>query len=200
MLSKKFFIFLSCLLVYPFPLFAHSFFSKDGFFDGISHPVLGLDHLLAMISVGIISAQIGGRAIWKVPLTFVIIMTLGGLFGFLLIVQEFYFVEVGIILSVIILGLIIYIEKKIPQILILIFVGFFGLFHGIAHGLEIPAASSPIFFILGFICGTTALHIFGVVLGHLSIKNSISLILLRITGITFAIYGIYLFFGIFIFS
>tara|TARA_B100000963_G_scaffold353564_1_gene368476 strand:- start:104 stop:469 length:366 start_codon:yes stop_codon:yes gene_type:complete len=81
--------------------------------------------------------------------------------------------------------------------LILIFVGIFGLFHGIAHGLEIPAASSPILFILGFICGTTALHIFGVTIGHLSIKNSISLILLRIMGITFAIYGIYLFFRIF---
>ena len=57
-----------------------------GFFDGISHPVLGFDHFLAMISVGIVSAQIGGKAIWTVPATFVIIMTLGGVFGFLLII------------------------------------------------------------------------------------------------------------------
>ena len=88
------------------------FFGKIGFYDGISHPVLGLDHFLAMISVGILSAQIGGRAIWTVPSTFVIIMTIGGLFGFLLIIDEFYFVEIGIILSVILLGFGISIEKK----------------------------------------------------------------------------------------
>ena len=97
---------------------------------GISHPVLQnfncvLDHLLAMICVGILSAQLGGRAIWTVPLIFVIVMTIGGLFGFLLIVQEFFFVEIGIILSVILLGLAISIQKKIPIFLIMIFVGNF---------------------------------------------------------------------------
>ena len=197
MFNKKFIIFLICLVIHPFTVFAHTF-GKEGFYDGISHPVLGLDHLLAMISVGILSAQIGGRAIWTVPSTFVIIMTIGGFFGFLLIVQQFYFVEIGIILSVIILGSAICIERKIPQKLIIIFVGIFGLFHGIAHGLEIPAASSPILFILGFICGTTALHIFGVFVGHLSIKNKVSLNLLRLTGIIFASYGIYLLIGIFL--
>ena len=187
MFNKKFIIFLICLVIHPFTVFAHTF-GKEGFYDGISHPVLGLDHLLAMISVGILSAQIGGRAIWTVPSTFVIIMTIGGFFCFLLIVQQFYFVEIGIILSVIILGSAICIERKIPQ----------KLFHGIAHGLEIPAASSPILFILGFICGTTALHIFGVFVGHLSIKNKVSLNLLRLTGIIFASYGIYLLLGIFL--
>ena len=197
MFNIKFIIILSYFLVNPLPALAHAFFGKEGFYDGISHPVLGLDHLLAMICVGIISAQIGGRAIWTVPFTFVSIMTIGGLFGFLLIVQEFYFVEVGIILSVILLGIAISIQKKIPIFLIMIFVGIFGLFHGIAHGLEIPAASSPILFILGFICGTTALHIFGVIIGHLSIKTKVSLNLLRLTGITFALYGFYLIFGVF---
>ena len=197
MFNKYFFIILSYLIVHPLPALAHAFFAKEGFYDGISHPVLGLDHLLAMICVGILSAQIGGKAIWTVPLTFVSVMTIGGLFGFLLIVQEFYFVEIGIILSVILLGFAISIQKKIPIFLILIFVGIFGLFHGIAHGLEIPAASSPILFILGFICGTTALHIFGVIIGHLSIKTKVSLNLLRLTGITFALYGFYLIFGVF---
>lgn len=198
MFNIKFIIILSYFLVNPLPALAHAFFGKEGFYDGISHPVLGLDHLLAMICVGIISAQIGGRAIWTVPFTFVSIMTIGGLFGFLLIVQEFYFVEVGIILSVILLGIAISIQKKIPIFLIMIFVGIFGLFHGIAHGLEIPAASSPILFILGFICGTTALHIFGVIVGHLSLKTKMSLNLLRLTGIIFSVYGMYLFIFIFI--
>ena len=198
MFNIKFIIILSYFLVNPLPALAHAFFGKEGFYDGISHPVLGLDHLLAMICVGIISAQIGGRAIWTVPFTFVSIMTIGGLFGFLLIVQEFYFVEVGIILSVILLGIAISIQKKIPIFLIMIFVGIFGLFHGIAHGLEIPAASSPILFILGFICGTTALHIFGVIVGHLSLKTKMSLNLLRLTGIIFSVYGMYLIVFIFI--
>ena len=178
-------------------MLAHNFIGKIGFYDGMSHPVLGLDHFLAMISVGIISAQIGGRAIWTVPTTFVSIMTIGGLFGFLLIIDEFYFVEIGIILSVIFLGLGISIEKKIPTKLIMVFVGIFGFFHGTAHGLELPAAANPILFVLGFICGTSALHVFGVAIGYLSIKTAISSILLRLTGITFAIYGMYLLYGIF---
>ena len=190
--NKNFIIFLTSLLIYPLPSLAHDITGKVGFYDGLSHPVLGLDHLLAMISVGIISAQIGGRAIWTIPSIFVILMTIGGLFGFSLIVQEFYFVEIGIVFSVILLGIVISIENKIPTKLIMIFVATFGLFHGIAHGLEVPAAANPILFILGFIIGTTALHLFGVVIGHLLIKNNLTLILLRLTGASFAIYGIYL--------
>ena len=192
-MNKNLFIFLICLLIYPLPAIAHNFTGMVGFFDGISHPVLGFDHFLAMISVGIVSAQIGGKAIWTVPATFVIIMTLGGVFGFLLIINEFFFVEVGIILSVILLGFGISIEKKIPTMLIMVFVGIFGLFHGIAHGIEVPAAANPLLFVLGFICGTSALHIFGVGIGYFSIKTAISSILLRLTGILFAIYGLYLF-------
>ena len=104
-MNKNFFIFLICLLVYSLPALAHSFTGRIGFYDGISHPVLGLDHFLAMVSVGIVSAQIGGKAIWTVPTTFVSIMTIGGLFGFFLIIYEFFFVEIGIIFSVILLGL-----------------------------------------------------------------------------------------------
>ena len=74
----------------------------------------------------------------------------------------------------------------------MIFVATFGLFHGIAHGLEIPAAANPILFILGFIIGTTTLHLLGVLIGHLSNKNNITLILLRSTGVSFTIYGFYL--------
>ena len=191
-MNKKIFISLIYLSFYPLPVLAHNITGKIGFYDGLSHPVLGLDHLLAMICVGILSAQIGGKAIWTVPTTFVTIMTIGGLLGFLLIIDEFYFVEVGIVFSVILLGFGISIEKKIPVKLIMIFVGIFGLFHGIAHGLEVPAAANPILFILGFIFGTTTLHLLGVAIGYFSIKKTISLILLRLTGVSFSIYGIYL--------
>ena len=92
----------------------------------------------------------------------------------------------------ILLGIVISIENKIPTKLIMVFVATFGLFHGVAHGLEVPAAANPILFILGFIIGTTALHLLGVAIGHLLIKNNLTLILLRLTGVSFAIYGIYL--------
>ena len=193
---KNFFFFLFLISLLPSTAFAHMIIGRIGFFDGLSHPVLGLDHLLAMVSVGIVSAQIGGRAIWTVPAAFVVLMIMGGIFGFLLIVDNFYFVEIGIIFSVILLGIAISIEKKIPTNLIIVFVGIFGLFHGIAHGLELPAAASPILFILGFIIGTTGLHLFGVAIGHYAIKTSISLKILRLTGVTFAIYVIYLLIGI----
>ena len=191
-MNKKFFIFLTCLSVYPLQVLAHSFTGRIGFYDGISHPVLGLDHFLAMVSVGIVSAQIGGKAIWTVPATFVSIMTIGGLFGFLLIIDEFFFVEIGIVFSVVLLGFAISIDKKIPTKIIIFFVGFFGFFHGTAHGIEVPAAANPLLFLLGFIFGTTALHLFGVAIGYFSIKTAISSVLLRLTGISFAIYGIYL--------
>ena len=189
-MNKKFVIFLSSILIYQQPLLAHDIMGKVGFYDGLSHPVLGLDHLLAMISVGIISAQISGRAIWNIPFIFVILMTIGGWFGFLLIVEEFYFVEIGIVFSVIVLGITISAVNKISTKLIIIFVAIFGLFHGIAHGLEIPAAANPILFILGFVVGTTTLHLLGVLIGHLSIKNNISLILLQLVGVSFAFYGV----------
>ena len=191
-MNKKIFISIIYLSFYPLPVLAHNITGKLGFYDGLSHPVLGLDHLLAMICVGILSAQIGGKAIWTVPTTFVTIMTIGGLLGFLLIIDEFYFVEVGIVFSVILLGFGISIDRKIPVKLIMIFVGIFGLFHGIAHGLEVPAAANPVLFVLGFIFGTTTLHLLGVAIGYFSIKKTISLILLRLTGVSFSIYGIYL--------
>ncbi len=86
-MSKNLLIILTCLLVYPLPVLAHNYTGMVGFYDGISHPVLGLDHFLAMISVGILSAQIGGKAIWTVPSTFVFVMTIGGLVGFLLTME-----------------------------------------------------------------------------------------------------------------
>ena len=191
-MNKNFLIILTCLLVYPLPVLAHNYAGMVGFYDGISHPVLGLDHFLAMISVGIVSAQIGGKAIWTVPATFVFVMTIGGLVGFLLTIDDHFFIEVGIIFSVILLGFGISIEKKIPIKIIIIFVGIFGLFHGAAHGMEMPKAASPLLFVIGFVCGTTTLHLFGVGIGYFSIKKTLSSIILRLAGILFAFYGGYL--------
>ena len=190
------------IIIFALPLQAHTFTGMVGFYDGISHPVLGLDHFLAMVSVGIISAQIGGRAIWSVPSTFVSFMLVGGvlsmaaemnltsdtIFEYISII-----IELGIILSVILLGASIAIEKKLSTKLSMIFVSVFGLCHGLAHGLEMPWASNPILFALGFVSGTAILHLFGVGIGMFAIRSSISNFCLKLSGLGCVIYGSYLF-------
>ena len=171
-MQNKLYIFLFFIL-FSFPVYSHTFTGMVGFYDGLSHPVLGLDHFLAMVSVGIISAKIGGRAIWTVPSTFVFIMLIGGLIGVYFSGINHVIIEYGIILSVIFLGLGITIEKKIPLKIIMVFVGIFGFFHGTAHGLEMPNAANPFYFALGFITGTATLHIFGVIIGYFSIKTKL---------------------------
>ena len=186
----------SSILVFSLPAYSHTFTGMVGFYDGLSHPVLGIDHFLAMVSVGVVSAQIGGRAIWTIPATFVLMMVVGGIIGML--VEVFFFnleepvfvvVEYGIVFSVILLGLAIAIEKKISTNIIMIFICFFGLCHGLAHGMEMPWAVNPILFALGFASGTATLHLFGVGIGSLAIKTKFSSIVLRIVGVGCAVFG-----------
>ena len=187
----------SSILVFSLPAYSHTFTGMVGFYDGLSHPVLGIDHFLAMVSVGVVSAQIGGRAIWTIPATFVLMMIIGGIIGML--VEVFFFnleepvfvvVEYGIVFSVILLGLAIAIEKKISTNIIMIFICFFGLCHGLAHGMEMPWAVNPILFALGFASGTATLHLFGVGIGSLAIKTKFSSIVLRIVGAGCALFGV----------
>ena len=186
----------SSILVFSLPAYSHTFTGMVGFYDGLSHPVLGIDHFLAMVSVGVVSAQIGGRAIWTIPATFVLMMIVGGIIGML--VEVFFFnleepvfvvVEYGIVFSVILLGLAIAIEKTISTNIIMIFICFFGLCHGLAHGMEMPWAVNPILFALGFASGTATLHLFGVGIGSLAIKTKFSSIVLRIVGVGCAVFG-----------
>ena len=190
------------VLIISLPVNAHTFTGMIGFYDGLSHPVLGIDHFLAMVSVGIISSQIGGRAIWTIPSTFVFMMIIGGtlgmvaeLFLFNLIEIFIVLVEFGIIFSVILLGLAIAFGKKILKNLTIFFICIFGLCHGLAHGMEMPWAANPILFALGFTSGTAILHLFGVIIGGLLIKNHYLLLLLRFIGLAFASYGVLLLFN-----
>ena len=177
------------------PLHAHTFTGMNGFYDGLSHPVLGLDHFLAMVCVGVVSSQIGGKAIWKVPTLFVSFMIVGGAAGLfieILAITLSDIIEWGIIFSVIFLGLSVAIEKKLPINIIMISVVFFGCFHGLAHGIEMPWALNPLLFALGFSSGTTVLHLFGVGIGLILIRNIYLNFLLRILGLACAIFGFYL--------
>lgn len=157
------------------------------FLAGLTHPVLGLDHLLAMVSVGIVSAQIGGRAIWTVPATFVGVMAFGGLLGWLDIGLTA--IEAGIAISVLALGLAIAADRRLPLSLAMTAVGFFAIFHGYAHGAEMPTVANGVTYALGFMTGTAVLHIAGVVIGDISQHYSTGKVMLRVGGATIAALG-----------
>ncbi len=172
--------------------------AQGGFSAGISHPVLGLDHLLAMVSVGVISSQMADlgnkKAIWTVPTLFVIVMAIGGLMGmanFGIIA-----VEIGIALSVIILGLAIAGGAKVNEWIIYAFVSLFAIFHGYAHGHEIPELASSWQYIAGFMLGTAGLHILGVLIGYFANRIADGIATLRYTGAAVSGIGFHILWGL----
>src|SRR6476646_4599846 len=137
--------------------------STSGFAHGFMHPLSGLDHQLAMILVGLFAYQLGGRALWLVPLTFVSVMALGGFLGVMGVPIPF--VEVGIALSVVVLGAIVAIGVRAP--LAMGAVGLFAIFHGHAHGSEMPLDASGLEYGVGFMLATAVLHAVGIGMGFL---------------------------------
>lgn len=162
---KRNFLFVFTVLFLQSTLFAHGSIEQGGgFMLGFTHPVLGFDHLLAMLSVGVVSYQIGGKAVWGIPAIFVFFMLIGGILGIYNI--PIISVELGISLSVILLGVFISIPKNFNLLVTIFIVGFFAIFHGHAHGTEMPSISSPFKFSMGFLWGTTLIHIVGVFIAH----------------------------------
>lgn len=159
---------------------AHALSNEGGFLSGLTHPVLGFDHFLAMLSVGILSAQMGGRAVWTVPLTFVSVMAIGAFVGVKGLALPG--VEYGISLSVFILGVALAMEKKLVPIWAMICVGIFATFHGHAHGTEMPKIVSPVVYSLGFLMGTAGIHLAGVLIGVASEKTARGAYILRYVG------------------
>lgn len=181
---------LGVLLTIPEVAYAHAVGDSSGLMAGLSHPVLGLDHLLAMLSVGILSAQMGGKSIWKIPLAFVSIMFIGGILGICKV--PIISVELGIALSVLVLGAAIASDKKLPSFLAIFFVGIFAIFHGHAHGTEMPSLAQPVLYACGFIIGTASIHIVGVWITFLFQKFKYGEQLLRFLGMGISGVGIYL--------
>jgi len=158
-LSLRFLVWAPCLA--PSVAFAHTGIgSTSGFMSGFMHPLSGLDHQLAMILVGVFAYQLGGRALWLVPLTFVSVMALGGLLGVEGVPIPF--VEVGIALSVIVLGAVVAFGVKAPVAVAMGAVGLFAIFHGHAHGSEMPLDASGAEYGLGFTLATALLHAVGI--------------------------------------
>lgn len=145
------------------PAAAHTGHGLEGFAAGFMHPFHGVDHLLAMIAVGAWAAQQGARAVWLLPAAFVGVMALGGAIG--LMGGGFAGTESMIVASVLVLGAVIAAAMKPPLWIAAPLVGAFALFHGLAHGAELPAASNAPAYVTGFIMATALLHAAGIAVG-----------------------------------
>jgi len=135
----------------------------SGFVAGFVHPVGGLDHVLPMVAVGLFAAHLGGRALWAVPAAFVALMAVGGALGMNGVNVPY--VETGIALSVVVFGLALASGLALPVGLAMGLAGFFAIFHGHAHGAEMPANASGAAYAAGFLIATALLHGSGIALG-----------------------------------
>jgi len=135
----------------------------EGLVAGLHHPISGLDHVLAMVSVGMWGAQLGAPAVWLLPVTFPMVMAFGGMLG--LMGVRLPGVEVGIAVSGIILGLAVLLEWRPAVRVSAVVVGFFAIFHGHAHGSELPAGASGLHYSIGFVVATGTLHAIGIGIG-----------------------------------
>ena len=172
------------------PAEAHTFGSAGaGLAEGLAHPLLGLDHLLAMVGVGVWAAQLGGRSRWGVPAAFVAVMALGGLVGASGL--EVPLVELGIAGSVLAVGCLIAFSARLGTASALAVVAGFALFHGHAHGAEMPAAANATLYGLGFVVATALLHAAGFGAAELAKRP----LLLRLGGGAIAATGVLLLVG-----
>ncbi|MBB2683940.1 UNVERIFIED_ORG: urease accessory protein [Rhizobium etli] len=135
-----------------------------GFSHGFAHPLSGLDHVLAMVMVGVLAFQLGGRALWLLPAIFIMVMAIGGALGVAGVNVPF--VEIGIAFSVIVLGTAVALNVRAPLAAALGVVGFFAIFHGHAHGAEMPEDAAGAAYAAGFMIATALLHVAGLSLGY----------------------------------
>lgn len=160
------FILAAVLALVSLPAYAHV---QDGlaggFVSGFLHPVFGPDHLIAMVAVGLWGAQLGNPAIWVLPITFPVVMAFGALLGILGIPIPF--IEVGIATSAIVLGAMVATNTRPPFWVAAIIVGAFAVFHGHAHGTELPVSANALAYGLGFVIATGLLHLSGIAIGLL---------------------------------
>jgi urease accessory protein len=155
------------LLVANYPALAHSDAAslQGGFMSGFMHPISGLDHVVAMVAVGLWGAFLGKPAIWVLPVVFPLVMAFGGALGVAGVPIPY--IETGIALSGVVLGLAVLFALRPPMWIAAVIVGAFAIFHGHAHGTELPNAANPLIYSIGFVIGTGLLHLAGIAIGEL---------------------------------
>lgn len=152
------------LLLWPSNALAHTPGGEAlGFLSGLQHPISGLDHVLAMVAVGLWAAQLGSPAVWILPATFPMIMAFGGTLG--LMGVQLPGIEACIALSAVALGFMVFRQTRPNPLAAAFLVGFFAIFHGHAHGAELPASAHGVFYSLGFVIATGTFHAVGIGMG-----------------------------------
>ncbi|MGE6793562.1 HupE/UreJ family protein [Pseudomonas guineae] len=184
-------LFAIVLFLSPTMAFAHAGHDHSGLMAGLAHPVFGLDHLLAMLAVGLWAAQQSGAARWALPLTFVGTMLIGGLLGFNDLQMPL--METGIAASVLAFGLLVAVAIRLPVLGAMGLTAVFALTHGVAHGLELPALASPWGYAAGFVIATAALHASGYALVRLLPHAAAPVV--RLLGVASAVTGAWLLTG-----
>ncbi|MEC7761014.1 MAG: HupE/UreJ family protein [Pseudomonadota bacterium] len=172
---------------------AHTDGETGGFISGFTHPILGWDHVIAMVAVGLWGAFLGKPAIYILPVVFPLVMAFGGALGVLGI--QVPAVEAGIALSGVVLGLLIAFAVRAPLWVAGVIVGVFAIFHGHAHGTELPGAVNPFAYGIGFVVGTGLLHIAGIALGVL-VGSTAGRVVVRAAGAVIAALGAAFLFGV----
>jgi urease accessory protein len=168
--------------------FAHPGHDVSGLAAGLMHPFTGLDHLLAMVAVGLWAAQGGGRKIWLLPAAFMTMLVAGA--GLAMLWQALPLVEAGIATSVLALGLIVALSAQLPVTLSIAITALFGLLHGYAHGIELPESAAPLDYAAGFLIATASLHLAGIAVSVATQRRYA--LLSRILGSAIALAGTYL--------
>lgn len=152
------------IAVYPATAYAHIQNGEAvGFLSGFRHPISGLDHVLAMVAVGLWGAQLGAPAIWVLPVAFPLVMAMGGMLGLLGVPIPG--IEYGIAASAILLGAAVTLELRASLFVTAVLVGIFAIFHGHAHGTELPPGQSALLYSMGFVIATGCLHAVGIGIG-----------------------------------
>ena len=174
---------------WPVSAFAHTQKGQAaGFLTGFRHPISGLDHVLAMVAVGLWGVQLGAPAVWLLPVAFPLVMAMGGMLGLMGVPLPG--IEYGIAASAILLGFAVMFEIRPPLVVAAIMVGFFAIFHGHAHGTELPPGQSALLYSMGFVMATGCLHAVGIGIGavHRWVWGQR---LLRLAGALVAVGGIF---------
>lgn len=180
-------VFLFLLLFTPSTARAHTETGAvGGFLTGFTHPITGLDHIVAMVAVGLWGAFLAGRAMWLLPVVFPVVMAFGGALGVLGV--PFPAIETGIAASGVVLGLMVECALKPPLWIAAVIVGFFAIFHGVAHGRELPQAANPFAYAVGFVIATGVLHMSGIALGLL-VRWPWGRVAVRVGGAAIAVIG-----------
>jgi urease accessory protein len=174
------------------PAIAHTAGVVGGFLGGVAHPLFGLDHIVAMVAVGLWGVFLGAPAIWLLPIVFPLVMAFGGVLG--IVGMPLPAVEIGIATSAIVLGLMVAASARPPLWIAAILVGAFAIFHGHAHGVELPPGADAAAFSVGFVIATGLLHLTGITFGLLA-RWPAGRIAVRTAGAAIATVGIVLLAG-----